>query len=384
VESKRKAILIQPRKKRSRERRRRPRPTPPTNNLWLGNLILFLITIVILSTLYSGLSSYQLTQTLNALTTDIRLPTQPSIGSVVKFRYDQALSTTQPTKVPTYTPTAIQTETLIPTPTEPFTNLIAYEPHVHPIVTDTPTRPQSTKPPSPQPTLSVTTTTLPQQTPTKPAQLFRYSSAGDWNNLHSARLHFSETPGGRSIEARIKNYSNATFDNHGAYIAVVSGTDLYLRASDNSFGERWLVETDRYTIAKDGLWSPDGQWFAFVILFRDCPACFQVAILPRPAELTALPVDPNEVRLAYPPPSYTVTDAPRWTVDGDLIVNAHHGEPSAGEAFIYTPDGQRLEPDCDQIYQLAASSYGQQYHDWLPGKAWQFCYTERADAYFND
>ncbi|MDM8521367.1 hypothetical protein QUF64_15075 [Anaerolineales bacterium HSG6] len=184
--------------------------------------------------------------------------------------------------------------------------------------------------------------------------------------------------------ARIKSYKSATFDNYGAYIAVVNGVDLYLRASDNSFGERWLVETEEYEVAKDGSWSPDGLWFAFVVKFRDCEGCFNVAIIPRPADNNQLPVDSNIVRLAYPPSGYSVTDAPRWTVGGDLVVNVHNGEPSAGEAYIYTNNGMRIKPSCEQEYFLAASSYGQQFHEWLPGKSWRFCRGGRADAYFRD
>jgi len=353
--------------------------TSLNTNIFLGSLILLLMAMIIISTITSGLFFHTMNQTLNDLSTQIIIKNRPTPLSIAKFANFQAI----PTKVPTFTSTSTKTITPIPTPQPTITPSATSNITIQPTVTDTPI-PTSTVQPLPPTTLAVTTSPIYQLTPTKPAQLFNYSSAGDWNQLYSARIHFSETPGGRAIVARVKAYKSATFDNYGAYIAVVSGTDLYLLASDNSVGGKWLVETDSYTIAKDGVWSPDGLWFAFVVKFRDCLGCFNVAILPRPAEMTQLPITADQVRLAYPPMGYTVTDAPRWTVEGDLLVNAHQGEPSNGEAFIYTPEGQQLRPSCDQTYQLAASSYGQQYYEWLPGKAWRFCQSDRADTYFSD
>ena len=122
-----------------------------------------------------------------------------------------------------------------------------------------------------------------------------------------------------------------------------------------------LLEEDE-TIRPIGgvVWSPDGQFIAFMAdRKQNCNPCRTVGL-----------VYPAGQYLRYlDAPAGQVTDLPRWTQDGRLLVTVHAGEPASGVAYIYDVTGRGQVASGSYI--LSSGHEGQKWHPWQPGKTWQ-------------
>jgi hypothetical protein len=167
---------------------------------------------------------------------------------------------------------------------------------------------------------------------------------------------------------------SASYSPDGRLIAMTEGVKLYTFKVDGSVPQIWLEDGNELRPLNGAVWSPDGQYIALVVEFKPprCSLCRAVAILrPADGEITFLE-GPNGLQ----------TDAPRWTQDGRLLVNAHPGEPADGVTYVYNVFGEG-QP-AEGVYTLSSSHDGQKWFRWLPGRIWRAGVTERADSYYHD
>jgi hypothetical protein len=167
---------------------------------------------------------------------------------------------------------------------------------------------------------------------------------------------------------------SASVSPDGALIAITERIKLYTVTTDGALSHIWLADTDKAGPLGNLAWSPDGDYLAFVVGYKEryCRPCRGVGLLR---------IDDGLITYLEPPNSLEL-DAPRWTLDGRLLVNAHPGEPADGVAYIYDRSGQG-QPAAG-TYVLSTSNEGQKWFPWLPGKTWLVGSTERADAYNAD
>ena len=158
-------------------------------------------------------------------------------------------------------------------------------------------------------------------------------------------------------------------------IAVTEGIKLYVVTTDASDNKVWVESNEEIGLIRGAVWSPDGDRIAFSADHKtECsPSCQRVGLVT---------LSENTVKF-LDPPSGLVIEAPRWTQDGRLLVNAHPGEPADGVAYIYDVEtGKGVEAKGSYI--LSSSQNGQKWDPWLPGKFWRAGLTERPDSYYND
>ncbi len=224
---------------------------------------------------------------------------------------------------PTFTPTP--TETLTPTPTATPT----------PIPTNTPI--------PPTPTLSPT----PPGSPT-PAADHPREFVGDVQGYQA----FVWSLAGKSP-------TSASFSPNRAEIATTEGTKLYTLASDGSYLNTWLEEDETIRPVGGAVWSPDGQYIAFVAdRKQNCSPCRLVGIVhPVNGWLRYLDIPPDQA-----------ADLPRWTQDGRLLVTIYRDDPANGTTYIYDASGRGQV--ATGSYVLSSSHEGQKWFPWKPGKTW--------------
>jgi hypothetical protein len=165
--------------------------------------------------------------------------------------------------------------------------------------------------------------------------------------------------------------TSASISPDGSQIALTERIKLYTVTTDGALSKIWLEEDDKLGPIGQIVWSPDGRYIAFEVGFKTqyCKPCRSVALIDTVDETMIVLEAPNNLDLS----------APRWTLDGHLLVNANPGEPADGVAYLYDTSGQG-QP-AEGRYELSTNHYGQQWYPWLPGKSWQVGQTIRADSY---
>ncbi len=168
---------------------------------------------------------------------------------------------------------------------------------------------------------------------------------------------------------------SASLSPDGKQIAITERIKLYTVTTDGALSYIWLEDNADRGPMGNLAWSPDGQFVAFEIGYKVkyCKPCRGVGILRVADGAITYLEHPGDLDLS----------APRWTMDGRLLVNAHPGEPASGKAYIYNASGQGGQP-ASGTYLLSASHEGQKWYPWQPGKTWLAGSTERADSYNAD
>ena len=178
----------------------------------------------------------------------------------------------------------------------------------------------------------------------------------------------------RVIKAMFVPPVSASLSPDGTKIAMTEGIKLYTVTTAGAYTEIWLEENQELRPVGGVVWSPDGQFLAAVVEFKNqpCPPCRTVAVINMAdGSITYLKTDKN-----------LDTDAPRWTQDGRILVNAHPGEPAKGITYVF--DRYGLGQPASGTYILSSSHDGQKWYPWLPGRIWRAGVSERADSYYKD
>jgi len=165
--------------------------------------------------------------------------------------------------------------------------------------------------------------------------------------------------------------TSASFSPKGDQIAVMDGIGLYLVAGDGSYGQVLLTEDEIIRPVGGAVWSPNGEFIAFMAERKNCDPCRSVGL-----------VRVSDGTISYlKTPENQDSEAPRWTHDGRLLVIVHPSEPADGVTYVYATSSQG-QP-ASGIYVLGSSHEGQKWLPWLPGRVWQAGVSERADTYYN-
>lgn len=251
--------------------------------------------------------------------------------------------------------TAVNVNETIPVVTTPSELVQPASFGVAAVATPPPPAPPAPPTPTPMPT-------LPPGTPTPAAEVSRQyvEDTAAYQKVKGALL----TPPG-----------SLSFSPDGSRFAMTERIRIYTVGLAGAHTDIWLEDNDKLGPMDGLVWSPDGQYLAFVVGFKQkyCRPCRAVGML-NLAEKTITYLTPPDPRLD--------TDMPRWTQDGRLLVNAHPGEPADGVAYVYNIYGESQK--AEGIYILSASHEGQKWFPWRPGRVWQAGVSERADSYNSD
>ncbi len=165
---------------------------------------------------------------------------------------------------------------------------------------------------------------------------------------------------------------SASFSPQGDQIALTEGIKLYLITTDSFNGRILMSENGIIKPAAGIAWSPDGQYLAVVVEKLNCKTCRSVVL-----------VHVSDATLFFlQTPNNLTGDEPRWTQDGRLLINVYPVDPAQGTAYVYDLEGKGVVATGTLV--LSASSYGQKWFPWRPGRTWQAGVSERADAYNAD
>ncbi|MEM7344129.1 MAG: SH3 domain-containing protein [Chloroflexota bacterium] len=193
----------------------------------------------------------------------------------------------------------------------------------------------------------------------------------------------------------------------GARIAITERIKVYTVAEDGSSGMIWFEDDDNRGPIGGVVWSPNGEYLAFVVGFKQKEYCL-------PCQAVAV-VNVTDETLFYleAPEENWATETPRWLQDGRLMVNAHIEDSANGIPYIYDIDSYdpketgtpvcfpRIEEEgggevCfntvspskkatdTTVYTFSASHEGQKSFPWQPGRTWGYDKTERPDSYNSD
>lgn len=214
----------------------------------------------------------------------------------------------------------------------------------------------------PSPPTATPTPTLPPGTPTPAAEVSR-QYVEDTSAFQRVKASLLTPPG------------SASFSPDGSRFAMTERIRIYTVGLAGAHTDIWLEDNDKLGPMDGLVWSPDGQYLAFVVGFKQkyCRPCRAVGLLNL--------AEKSITYLTPPDPSFD-TDMPRWTQDGRLLINAHPGEPADGVAYVYNIYGESQK--AEGIYVLSASHEGQKWFPWRPGRIWQAGVSERADSYNSD
>ncbi|GAB4533632.1 MAG: hypothetical protein Kow0063_15860 [Anaerolineae bacterium] len=192
-------------------------------------------------------------------------------------------------------------------------------------------------------------------------------------SIVESRISVEDTVGYKRIFEQLSNTppNSASFSPKGDRIAVMDGIGLYLVAGDGSYGQVLLTEDETIRPVGGAVWSPDGEFIAFMVERKDCNPCRSVGL-----------IRVSDGTISYlKTPDNQDCEAPRWTHDGRLLVVVHPGEPADGVTYVYSTSS-RGQP-ASGIYVLSSSNEGQKWLPWLPGRVWQAGVSERPDTYYN-
>ncbi|UCC88441.1 MAG: SH3 domain-containing protein, partial [Anaerolineales bacterium] len=166
--------------------------------------------------------------------------------------------------------------------------------------------------------------------------------------------------------------TSASFSPLGDQIAITEGTKLYLVTPDAFEGQILMADNGILKPVGGVVWSPDGKYLAVVVEKLNCDICRSVALVR---------LEDSTIFFLKNPGTLTA-EAPRWTQDGRLLINAHAGEPADGTTYIYDLTGR--SEVASGTHALSSSQDGQRWFPWRPGRIWRAGVSERPDAYNSD
>jgi Tol biopolymer transport system component len=159
-----------------------------------------------------------------------------------------------------------------------------------------------------------------------------------------------------------------SFSPDGAQIAITEKVKLYTITADGANSRVLLEDDDEIDLVGGVVWSPDGQYLAFVAKrLQGCTSSCGTVGLVRLGD--------GAVTLLKPPSGLNL-DLPRWTQDGRILVNAQ------GTVYVYDTSGQ--SQPATGSYLLSSSHDGQKWFPWQPGKNWPLDPSRPVDSYYGD
>lgn len=192
-------------------------------------------------------------------------------------------------------------------------------------------------------------------------------------SIVESRISVEDTVGYKRLFEQLSKTppNSASFSPRGDRIAVMDGVGFYLVAGDGSYGQVLMTENETLRPVGSAVWSPDGEFIAFMVERKDCNPCRSVGL-----------IRVSDGTISYlKTPDNQDSEAPRWTHDGRLLVVVHPSEPADGVTYVYSTSS-RGQP-ASGIYVLGSSNAGQKWLPWLPGRVWQASASERPDTYYN-
>jgi len=243
---------------------------------------------------------------------------------------------------------------------EETANLPVINPSPPPPFTSTPTATSTFVPPTP----TITNTPTPSGTPT----------AGP----DAPRMLVNDTTGYQVLDHQAmgpNDPSSAAFSPDGSMVAATEGIRMYTINQDGSAPHIWMEEDDLIRPVEGIVWSPNGQYFAFVAdRKRDCtPPCRRIAI----AILAT-----QQIFFLEPPEDQSI-GLPRWLQDGRLMVTIYPIDPANGVTYVYETTGVGQPAAAGTEYILSSNYRGQAWHPWQSGRRWQANPAE-PHRYYND
>jgi len=164
-----------------------------------------------------------------------------------------------------------------------------------------------------------------------------------------------------------------SFSPDGSQIAITEKIKLYLIPADGDTVRVLLADNETINLIGRAVWSPDGQYIAFVAKNIQSRDSGRFVGLARLAD--------GSITYLDPPYAGANIDMPRWTQDGRLLVNVHPGEPATGTVYVYNTAGQADQAGGNFL--LSSSHAGQKWWPWQPGRTWQVN-PERPSDYYGD
>lgn len=191
---------------------------------------------------------------------------------------------------------------------------------------------------------------------------------------NASRRYVQDTLGYKQFVRRLLLPTvSESYSPDGSQIAITERIKLYTITTDGATVRTLLADDDTITLIGGVVWSPDGQYLAFVAdKVAECQYCRQVGLVR---------LSDGDIAYLEPPPSSAV-DRPRWTQDGRLLVTSFSDNLAEGAAYIYDTTGQG-QP-ATGTYALSSSHDGQKWFPWLPGVAWQVGSAAQPDSYYGE